>query len=154
MSIKKGPYAPLLAFLLPLFVCVSCSRYIPPTLQGFEKVRILGLGKEGRIQFDLIVHNPNRVGCRLRKAAGEAWLNGTSLGPFEISGPVEIPPKSDFRIPVLLRPKVKNLFNSALALIGTGDGPELRVEGQAWLAKGMLRFKYPIRYRERVRILQ
>lgn len=139
-------FAGLLFFLLSITFLPSCKSVKEPVLKGIEKVRVKRVGlKESNLDFEILFFNPNNYRLKLKKASGEAWLDGNSLGRFTIDTLVHIPANGDFRLPVQLKIDMRHFVeNMAAALMD--KIVLLKLDGVAKAGKGIIFINYPIHY--------
>ena len=130
-------------FLLTL---TSCGSLKEPDFRGIENIRISRFGvNESTLNLDLHYFNPNKTKLKLKKAEGDAWLDGNLLGHFTIDTLIKIPANGDFRMPVTLKMNMKKMLQNSTSLLLKNE-IILRVEGKARVGKGGIFINYPIRY--------
>ena len=150
MKIKTGAW-----FFLPFFVSIallSCRTFKDPVYKSTDVLKVKKLdAKESVLVVQLNYYNPNKWGLKLKKAEGNAWLNGGFLGHFKMDTVIHISANSDFSIPVNLTITLKDVYTNAVNAI---LNPEvtIKVEGNARFGKGGVFIHYPIRYEEKIPI--
>jgi LEA14-like dessication related protein len=124
----------------------SCVSLKEPDFKGIENIRVSRLGlNESTLNLDLHYFNPNKSKLRLKKAEGDAWLDGNLLGHFTIDTLIKIPATGDFRLPVILEMNMKKLLQNSTALLLKNE-VTLRVQGKAKVGKAGVFINYPISY--------
>ena len=89
--------------LLTISAFTSCGKMKDPVFKGIENVKMNGLGvEESFVTLDIRYFNPNNFAGRLKNAEGDAWMDSTYLGHFTVDTLVQIPPNSEFLVPVKL----------------------------------------------------
>jgi LEA14-like dessication related protein len=124
----------------------SCHRMKDPVFNDIENVQVSKAGK-GRslMTFNMSYFNPNHTGGRLKEAEGDAWLDSTYLGHFYVDTIVNIPPNSNFIIPVKLDMEMKNIFRHSLAAF-LNEQVLITIKGKAKVGKGGFYKKFPLHY--------
>lgn len=142
--------------LLPFFIFSllsvflhSCGPLKEPIFQKIENIKPekLSLNKS-ILNIDIIYFNPNNAKLKLKKAEGEAWIDDNFLGHFLIDTLINIPEKSDFRLPVKLQMDMSKIIKSSI-LAFLSPEVMIKVTGKARVGKGFLFINYPIKYEGR-----
>jgi LEA14-like dessication related protein len=143
---KKNCISPILLCLLTPAFLFSCKSVKDPELKGIEKVRFDRFGLiETSMTFDMLFFNPNNYRLKLKKANGDAWMDGNLLGHFTVDTLIHIPAKGDFRLPVQLKMDMSHIVENMSAAFQDKQ-VALRVDGMAKAGKGPIFINYPIRY--------
>jgi LEA14-like dessication related protein len=96
--------------------------------------------------FDVEYFNPNNTrGAKLKEAQGEAWLDSNYLGHFYVDTLIDIPPRSNFTIPVKLDVDMKYFLRFSMGGF-KNEEVLVRVKGNAKVGKGGIYKKFPISY--------
>lgn len=137
---------PTLLLLSVSFLMISCKSIKEPELKGVGNIRMtkLNLTKTSLI-LDLHYFNPNNYRLKLKKAEGDAWLNGQPLGHFTVDSLVHINALSDFQLPAKVEMDMANLTLNASAILLNKE-VTITVDGVARVGKGPLYINYPIHY--------
>lgn len=124
----------------------ACQPFREPAFKRIENLRVSKFGFSGsNLAMDLVYNNPNKVGLKLKSAAGEAWIDNNRLGHFVVDTLTLIPANGDFRLPLNLEVDIsKILKNSVLAFL-SGE-VTIKIEGIATIGKGPVFINYPISY--------
>jgi LEA14-like dessication related protein len=142
----KKRISPTLSCLIFILFFVSCKSFKEPEMKSVEKVSLVQMGMtESRLSFDMIFFNPNSFKLKLKKAEGEAWLDGKPLGHFTVDTLIKIPARAEFRMPVQLKLDMRHFLEN-MALAFTDKQVTLKMEGVARAGKGILFINYPIHY--------
>ena len=113
---------------------------------GIENVRVGRLGLvESSVTLTLHYYNPNNKRLKLKKAEGDAWLDGNPLGHFTIDTLIHIPALSDFRLPVKMIMDMSH-FVENMSVAFSGKEVILKVDGMARIGKGIIFINYPVYY--------
>lgn len=133
---------------LVLCLLLSCGSVKDPDFKGIENVRLSQAGlNESSLFLDLYYFNPNKYRLTLKKAEGDAWMDGIPLGHFIIDTLIRIPAIADFRLPVKLKMDMNHfLQNTAAALFNKNKEVTVRIEGRAKVGKNGIFIHYPIHY--------
>lgn len=124
----------------------ACGSVKDPELKGIGNIKMnkLDLSNPG-IAMDLMYFNPNKFKMKLKRAEGDAWLNGRFLGHFTVDSLIHIAALSDFQLPVKLQVDKDNLSKNASLLL-LNQEVTLRVEATARVGKGPVFINYPVHY--------
>ena len=93
----------------------------------------------------MLFFNPNKYRLKLKKASGDAWLDGNLLGHFTIDTLIRIPALGNFRLPVKLKMDMGH-FVENIAAAFMDKQVILKVDGMARAGKGLIYVNYPVRY--------
>ncbi len=117
-----------------------------PDFRGVENIHLTSLGlKESALTLDLHYYNPNNSRLRLKKAEGEAWLEGNFLGHFTVDTLVLIPANGDFELPVKLQVDMSKAIQNSAAVLFNQE-VMVKIEGKARVGKAGFFINYPIHY--------
>lgn len=134
----------LLVFAVLLMA--SCDSYSEPEFRAVDNLQVSWVERqESILSMDVLYFNPNKARLKLKKASGEAWLDGTYLGRFSMDTLVHIPAKAEFTLPVTLQVDMSKLLQNSLVAFLNKE-VTLRIEGKAKVGKGIIYINYPIRY--------
>jgi LEA14-like dessication related protein len=124
----------------------SCGSVKEPEFKGIENVRIKKFGlNESTLSLNLHYFNPNKSRLKLKKAEGDAWIDGKFLGHFIIDTLVLIPANGYFQLPVKLQMDMSSLFKNSLAALFNKE-VLVKIEGKAKVGKAGIFISYSIRY--------
>ena len=113
---------------------------------GFENLRFHEVeASESTLYLEMKCFNPNKVKLKIKKAAGNAYLNDSYLGHFRVDTLIRLLPKQNFIIPVTLVVDMKNVLKNPMAAL-LQSTVTLKFEGKAKLGKGFFYVNYPIRH--------
>ena len=144
MNITLRPSLFLLS--LPLLLLAACKNLKSPELKGIENFEIGKAGlKESTVQLQVHYYNPNNFKLKLKKAEGDAWLDGNPLGHFIVDTTIQIMPRSDFKLPVTLKLDMKH-FVENMTVAFLGKTVLLKMKGTARVGKGFIYINYPLEY--------
>ena len=101
------------------------------------------------VKLDLLYFNHNKFRLKLKKAEGDAWLDGNSLGHFTLDTLIHIPARDSFRLPLKLKMDMKD-FIANMRMAISGKDAFLKVEGIARAGKSVFYGDYPIKYEGKV----
>ena len=134
----------LLAFLATALL--SCSSMKEPDFRSIENIQFTttGIGASA-LSADLTYFNPNNSKLKLKKAEGDAYIDGNLLGHFVIDSLIHIPANADFKLPVKLAIDMKYILKNSLAAYLNKE-VMVKVEGKARVGKGFIFINYPIHY--------
>jgi LEA14-like dessication related protein len=134
-----------LPFAIVLFL-MACKNFKEPELQKIDNMRFEKLGKsESILKLDLKYHNPNPFQVKLKKASGNAWLDGKMLGQFTLDSSIAIPANAGFSLPVSLGVDMSKLLQNTLRLLVSNE-VMLKIEGTARISKSGITINYPLKY--------
>ena len=144
--VMKNRSLPFFAFLFFGFFLLSCGSVKEPELKGIENVRVDRFGlKESNLFLDLRYSNPNNYRLKLKRAEGNAWLDGNPLGHFTVDTLIHIAGHSDFRLPVKMKMDMSHLLQNVSAVL-LGKEVTLKIDGMARIGKGFVFINYHIHY--------
>lgn len=124
----------------------SCNGFKDPEMKGIENVKISKVGlKESTVFLHIHYFNPNNFRLKLKRAEGDAWVDGNPLGHFSMDTLIHIKPRSDFRLPLKLVMDMKH-FTQNMSSAFLGKQVLLKVTGTARAGKGVFYIDYPISY--------
>jgi hypothetical protein len=143
---------PIRSAVFLLLVVISCRPQEPLVLKQIKYVE-LDLGERAVLRARAVIHNPNPVRVRLRKADIEVWVNGQHSATLKQEFNQLIPAQDDFTLPleVLLNLQQLGLIDAVLSVLG---GKKFQVEYRGTLSltyKGV-RITLPVQHREEIRI--
>lgn len=111
-----------------------------------ENVQVSRLGlKESSLTLTLHYFNPNNKRLKLKKAEGDAWVDGNPLGHFTMDTLIHIPARADFRLPVKMRMDMAH-FVENMSIAFLGKEITLKIDGVARVGKGIIYINHPIHY--------
>jgi len=142
----KKIFIPALFVLLISLFATGCGNLQDPEMKGIENVRISRFGlKESTLFLNIHYYNPNNFRIKLKKAEGDAWVDGNPLGHFSMDTLVHIMPRSEFRLPVKLQMDMTH-FAENMSAAFLGRQVQLKIKGTARAGKGFVFINYPIEY--------
>jgi len=125
---------------------VSCGKMKDPVFKGIENVKMNGLGvQESFVTLDIRYLNPNGFKGRLKSAEGDAWMDSIYLGHFTVDTLVQIPPNSEFLVPVKLMVDMKQMLKHSLTAFLKED-VILRITGTARAGKSGFYQNFSLNY--------
>lgn len=132
----------VLTCLLSLLFLSSCKDIKDPELRGFDSVEIIKPGFiKSTVRINVRYYNPNRFKAKLKEVHGEAWIDNTYLGTFQMDSLIQIPALNEFVVPVDLT------FETLKVLQVTGsDEVNLKVTGNAKAGKGSFYRNFSLNY--------
>jgi len=134
----------LLLLTFNLFFLTGCSSFKAPVMKGIEKIDLGKIGlTQSTLSFNVLFHNPNKIGLKLKTVNGNAWVDGNPLGDFVVDTLIKIPKNADFNIPVKLKLDMKH-FVENMSTAFLGKKVLLKLKGTARIGKGMVFKNYPI----------
>lgn len=136
-------------FLVSLF---SCRPDETLQLRQIKNVKV-ELAQEPIIRADAIIHNPNRMGGKLRKADIVVKVDGKPAATLQQNFNQRIPAQSDFTLPLEVRISLQDigLLNTVLSVLG-GKKIDIEYTGNIWITYNGVRIKLPVQHREEVRV--
>lgn len=142
----KTRFFSLFTFLVLGSFLYSCGSMKEPELMDIENVRVNRLGlNESSLTLTLYYFNPNNNRLKLKKAEGDAWLDGNPLGHFTVDTLIHIPAASGFRLPVQLKMDMSH-FVENISVAFLDKEVTLKVDGVVRIGKGIIFVNYPIHY--------
>jgi LEA14-like dessication related protein len=134
-----------ISLVLGIFLS-SCGSLKEPELMDIENVQINRVGlKESSLTLILHYFNPNNNRLKLKKAEGDAWVDGNPLGHFTIDTLIHIPARSDFRLPVKMNMDMSH-FVENMSVAFLGKEVTLKVNAVARVGKGIIFIDHPVNY--------
>lgn len=132
--------------LLIVSTLISCGKMKDPVFKGIENVKMNGLGvQESFVTLDIRYLNPNGFKGRLRSAEGDAWMDSIYLGHFTVDTLVQIPPNSEFLVPVKLMVDMKQMLKHSLTAFLKED-VVLKITGTARAGKSGFYKNFSLNY--------
>lgn len=139
---------------------VSCSNLKAPEYVGvadvnFSKVRNDSITIKAALKFN----NPNKLGGRLFLEKMHAVVNDIDLGYLK-NQELKVPAEKDFSVPLEIKLSYGQIFDSKKGLLGSilssilTNQVEVKFDGEATFKKLLITKTYPIKYAEKVKILQ
>lgn len=117
-----------------------------PVYTGMGNFKLSTIGKDqSMISLRLNYFNPGKSKARLKKAEGDAWIDGTYLGHFTTDSMIKIAAKTPFSVPVSLKVDMKNAVKNFAAAILNPD-VTLKIDGKAKIGRNGFFIHYPIHY--------
>ncbi len=137
---------PFFSLLLLTFIIGSCGSLKEPDFIGIENVKTTGISlSQTSLFMDLHYFNPNKSKLKLKKADGDAWIDGNLLGRFMLDTLIIIPANADFRLPVKLELNMKNVLKNSMSAFLKKE-VLLKIVGTAKVGKAGFYVNYPVRY--------
>jgi LEA14-like dessication related protein len=125
---------------------LSCRNIKDLDFKSIDNVHTDQLGlKQTTLSMNLHYYNPNRSRLNLKKAEGDAWIDGKLLGHFLVDTLIQIPAQADFSLPVKLQLDMKNVLLNSLSALFKSE-VVLKINGQARVGKAGFFINYPISY--------
>lgn len=125
---------------------ISCGKMKDPVFKGIENVKMNGLGvQESFVTLDIRYLNPNAFKGRLKSAEGDAWMDSIYLGHFTVDTLVQIPPNSEFLVPVKLMVDMKQMLKHSLTAFLKED-VILKIAGTARAGKSGFYKNFSLNY--------
>jgi LEA14-like dessication related protein len=132
--------------LIIVSTLVSCGKMKDPVFKGIENVKMNGLGvQESFVTLDIRYLNPNGFKGRLKSAEGDAWMDSIYLGHFTVDTLVQIPPNSEFLVPVKLMVDMKQMLKHSLTAFLKED-VMLKITGTAKAGKSGFYKNFSLNY--------
>lgn len=142
---KNGSLPTLLALAVS-FLMSSCKSVKEPELKGIGNIKILKLNPgSSELALDLYYYNPNNYRLKLKKAEGDARINGQQVGHFIVDSLVHIDALSDFQLPAKMKMDIGQITQNVMAILLNNE-VTLSVDGVARVGKGPVFINYPIHY--------
>ncbi|HMR92963.1 MAG TPA: hypothetical protein PKC69_11630 [Chitinophagaceae bacterium] len=136
----------IIAFAALTFVLASCGKMQEPVFHHIEKVE---MGKLGLTATEATLHlkyyNPNNFRAKLKSAEGEAWMDSLYLGHFVVDTLINVPPRSDFFVPVRLTLDMKQVIQHSLNAFNK-EQVKIRINGNARAGRSGFYKTFPIHY--------
>lgn len=141
----------VLCLMLVLFAA-SCQTVKPLHLQQIKNVGVR-VAQPPVLQAEAVIHNPNRVRVKLRRAIIEVHVDGKPAASIQQDFNFKIPPQSDFTLPLEVTVNLNDtgLLNTVLSLLNARKF-EVAYTGTLWLSYRGIRMKLPVNHREEVRL--
>jgi LEA14-like dessication related protein len=100
-----------------------------------------------------IFYNPNNVRGKLKHISVDIYVNGKKAGKVKKDYRIEIPKRSEFRVPIEVELNIKELglFDTIMGMVG-GKKFEIRYDGYLRLNYKGLPIRVPVDYKDEVRI--
>lgn len=127
-------------------VLLSCRAMKDPDFRNIENIRLQRLdAKESTLFLDIRYFNPNQSGMKLKDAKGDAYIDGSLLGHFEMDTLIKIPANAEFILPVKMAVDMKYILQKSLTSF-LNNVVTVKIEGKAKVGKGGVFIHYPIHY--------
>jgi LEA14-like dessication related protein len=111
-----------------------------------ENPRLESFGlNESTLAMDLRYFNPNKSRLKLKEAEGDAYIDGTMLGHFNMDTLINIPANEEFILPVKLKVDMKTILQNSITSFLKNE-VMIKLDGKAKVGKGSFFIRYPIRY--------
>lgn len=141
----------LIAALL-LLALSSCTRPKAPDYLGFDKIEIRPRSlQEIDLNTSIRFYNPNKYSLRLKSAEGDVFLNGKFVSRSTLDTMIVIPAADTFAVPVSIRMNGKEVINSALPALATGE-ILLKLDGTVRVGRNGIYRSFPFTYEGKQKI--
>lgn len=137
---------------MALYSLCSCKPNEPLQLRQIKNVKV-ELNQEPFIRAEAVIHNPNKMRVKLRKADVEVRVDGKHAASIQQDFNLIIPAESDFTLPLEVKVNLREMgfLDTVLSVLG-GRKFEVQYTGMLWLTYNGVRIKLPVRHREEVRV--
>ncbi|MGE5518689.1 MAG: hypothetical protein ACM3VS_02100 [Candidatus Dadabacteria bacterium] len=89
------------ALLAAGIVLSGCTKIQEPAFRRIENFRLKNIGlTSGTIGFNVTYYNPNNFGVTVKETQADVSIDSVFLGKFMQDNLTEVPPKSEFSIPI------------------------------------------------------
>jgi LEA14-like dessication related protein len=138
--------------LFVLWCLAACGPVSSLQLRQIRNVQA-ELGSSPLLRAEAVIHNPNRMRVKLRKADIEVHIDNKPAAYIQQHFNLTIPPRADFSLPLEVKVNLEEmgLLNTVLSVLG-GKKFEVQYTGTLWLSYHGMRIKLPVNHREEVRI--
>ena len=124
--------------LIPLCLLTACSTTQSLQYKGYDNFTVSGIPASPKIDVNLQLFNPNKLGVTLRNCDLTLQVNAKQLGQLSIPDKVKIKRESDFSLPVEFSttlPQMGSILSGGLkSFLGHEDIP-MDVQGAFTLQK-------------------
>ncbi len=135
--------------LLTSLLLISCKVFKVPDYKEFRNFKIEKWGfTESTVALDLVYHNPNAYGFKIRESVSEVYIENVYLGKATTDSTIVVAKKSDFVIPIRVKADMKNLFKNAWMTL-TRKSVLLKVNGSITAGMGKIYHSFPYTYEGR-----
>ncbi|MCS6917135.1 MAG: LEA type 2 family protein [Chitinophagales bacterium] len=135
------------------YLFASCSSIRPLELRSVSELTLRN-GASPRIEADLRLHNPNRIGATLMPSTLELRLEGVTLSDIQLEQ-TRLTPRSDFDLPVSAGISYADLLMAAPAVAVSLLADRrftVEVRGTLHLRKFLFSRRYDVALRQEVRL--
>lgn len=131
---------------------LSCKPDEPLQLRQIKNVKV-ELTQEPLLRAEAVIHNPNKMRVKLRRADIEVKVDGKKTAAIQQDFNLIIPAASDFTLPLEVKINLREMgfLDTVLSVLG-GKKFEVQYTGMLWLSYNGVRIKLPVNHREEVRI--
>jgi LEA14-like dessication related protein len=89
------------ALLVAGCLVTGCTKIQEPVFRRIEKFKVKNIGlTKGTIGFNITYYNPNTFGLTVKQTEADVSIDSIFLGRFTQDILTEVPPKSEFSIPI------------------------------------------------------
>lgn len=135
-----------------LILATTCRPDEPLQLQQIKNVQV-ELAQEPLLRAEAIIHNPNKMSVKLRRADIAVQVDGKPAATIQQEFNMKIPAQSDFSLPLEVKVNFREMgfLDTVLSVLG-GKKFEVSYTGTLWLSYNGVRIKLPVNHREEVRV--
>ena len=149
---KKLEYTLAILLAISISFLVGCTKPVAPEYRGVENFRVTALGVgESVVSADLSYYNPNGFKMKLKSGEVSVFVNERFIGKSVLDTATIIPARDSFLIPVSMKVDMKQFYANALDILLNKE-VNVRLDGAARLAKGLVGFEVPIKYEGKQKI--
>ncbi len=117
-----------------------------PVFKGIENIKLSEFAFDSSmVTLDIRYFNPNTFKGTLKEAEGDAWMDSTYLGHFNVDTTVMIGAASDFLVPVKLAVNMKQILKHSLAAF-LNEEVLLRIKGKAKAGRSGIYRNFSLNY--------
>ncbi len=144
----------LFRFITCTVLCslLACRPDEPLQLRQIKNVSV-ELSQDPLLRAEAVIHNPNKIRVKLRKADIEVKVDGKQAATIQQDFNLVIPGQSDFTLPLEVKLNLREMgfIDTVLSVLG-GRKFEVQYTGILWLSYKGVRIKLPVSHREEMRV--
>lgn len=141
-----------LFFLVVMALCASCANVKDMEYRGFDNVGF-GMMPKPTLSADVRLFNPNNYSVHLQSASVEVFMDGKKAGQVEQKYDIEVPKKSEFKVPVQLSVSMREtgLLGVATQLL-SGKSSKVQFKGEIEVRVIGIPMKVAVDHTEEIKI--
>ena len=138
-------------FCLGVMLFWSCMSIQPVVVQQLDNFNLSLEGSKPNITADLKVHNPNKVGVKIKVFQSDVFLNDKLIGVVNLRNTVRIPSHEDASIPFILDLNSGDIMSLAFASLAGSTTNTAHAKGYIVLKKFLFKKKFDFELKQNIK---
>lgn len=135
--------------LIGFITLCGCSIFKEPSFREMQNLKVEKLGVSSSVvRMELLYDNPNPIGFQVLSSSFDLYIDDVFLGHAGSDSLIQVPKKSSFVLPVVLKADMKNLFRNTWAMM-MNSSVLVKAKGTVSVKAGGIKKIMPLNYEGR-----